>query len=578
MSATDDERIFDCNRRDFLKVAGLGAVALTVPGMAMTANSGVKPVSLVKQEEIETDVLVIGGGFAGVFGAVKAREKGVDVTMAVKGYVGRSGMTPWGDAFLVFNKGSHNKKEWLKLFQMGGDYLTNLDYANLQLDYSSKIYNDLVSWNALKNKAEAFRDKVRDMGINLIERVVMTDLLTDGSRVAGAIGFPFEEDRVIVIKARSVVMATGAGAYKPAGFPLSSLTFDGDAMAYKLGAEITGKEFNDTHDTQADYPADCWQVRNFIQKAPGVHYGPLNLEGAFAAHQGQIPWVRPRPPRPEGPPHGGRPMGPPPGRPPMGLGPRPPSGPSVGGASGGHAGHKTEGIWPTDSRCGTSITGLFAAGDALGSMQCGAMYHAPGVSGCGSCAQGWVAGERAAGYAKGVGKPPVSTGQIAELKKDMLAAREREKGYSPAWVTQVLQNLMIPYYVTLVKKENRLKAALTNIEFLRDHFVPKLKAEDTHELRLVHDTKNMIQNAEMKLRVSLFRTESRGTHFREDYPARDDENWLAWILIKDNNGKMELSKKPVPKEWGPDMSLPYERRYPYSRFPGELEYAKKLKL
>jgi len=47
----------------------------------------------------------------------------------------------------------------------------------------------------------------------------------------------------------------------------------------------------------------------------------------------------------------------------------------------------------------------------------------------------------------------------------MFAERERAKGYGPAWITQVLQGMMIPYYVTFVKKENRLKAALTNIEF-----------------------------------------------------------------------------------------------------------------
>jgi len=224
------------------------------------------------------------------------------------------------------------------------------------------------------------------------------------------------------------------------------------------------------------------------------------------------------------------------------------------------------------------MPGLFAAGDALASMQCGAMYTSPGVSGIGSCAQGWVAGERAAEYARKVKKPSVSDVQITKLTQDMLVPREREKGYSPAWVTQMLQNIMIPYYVTLVKKEDRLKAALTNIEFLRDHFIPKLKAENTHELRLAHDTGNMVQNAEMKLRASLFRTESRGTHFREEYPYRDDKDWLALILIKDNNGKMELSKKSVPKEWWPDRSLSYEKRYPRVRFSGELEIVKKKNL
>ena len=43
------------------------------------------------------------------------------------------------------------------------------------------------------------------------------------------------------------------------------------------------------------------------------------------------------------------------------------------------------------------------------------------------------------------------------------------------------------------------------------------------ELRLAHETENMLLNAEMKLRASLSRTESRGTHYREDYPARDDD-------------------------------------------------------
>jgi succinate dehydrogenase/fumarate reductase flavoprotein subunit len=54
------------------------------------------------------------------------------------------------------------------------------------------------------------------------------------------------------------------------------------------------------------------------------------------------------------------------------------------------------------------------------------------------------------------------------------------------------------------------------ITFLQNQFVPSLKAKDLHELRLVHETKNMLLNAEMKLKASLFRTESRGSHYIED--------------------------------------------------------------
>ena len=60
------------NRRDFLKVAGVGAAALALPRMGFAVNDGQKPMDAIPREEVETDVLVIGGGYAGVFAAIKA--------------------------------------------------------------------------------------------------------------------------------------------------------------------------------------------------------------------------------------------------------------------------------------------------------------------------------------------------------------------------------------------------------------------------------------------------------------------------------------------------------------------------
>ena len=172
----------------------------------------------------------------------------------------------------------------------------------------------------------------------------------------------------------------------------------------------------------------------------------------------------------------------------------------------------------------------------------------------------------------GLGAPPMTNivveEELANLKKRVQAPLERQGGFGPRWVTQVLQNITRPYYILYVKHETRLQAALTLVEFLRDHLVPKLYAKDPHELRLVHETKNMVLNAEMKLRASLFRTESRGRHYREDYPRRDDPDWLAWIKLWEENGTMTLSKEPIPQKWWPDLSTPYEERYP-ARFPGE---------
>jgi succinate dehydrogenase/fumarate reductase flavoprotein subunit len=48
------------------------------------------------------------------------------------------------------------------------------------------------------------------------------------------------------------------------------------------------------------------------------------------------------------------------------------------------------------------------------------------------------------------------------------------------------------------------------------------------------------------LDASLFRTESRLSHFREDYRDRDDDNWLVWVDMTETEGRAEFEKTPVP--------------------------------
>ena len=105
---------------------------------------------------------------------------------------------------------------------------------------------------------------------------------------------------------------------------------------------------------------------------------------------------------------------------------------------------------------------------------------------------------------------------------------------------------MIPNFVLYIKKESLLKAALAYVEELRDHHMPMLRAADLHELRLAHETANMIINAEMKLKASLMRKESRCSHYRLDYPEPDTKNWNAWINIyKGNDGNMNSKNSPL---------------------------------
>jgi len=81
-------------------------------------------------------------------------------------------------------------------------------------------------------------------------------------------------------------------------------------------------------------------------------------------------------------------------------------------------------------------------------------------------------------------------------------------------------------------------------EELRDHHMPMLRAANLHELRLAHETANMIISAEMKLKAPVIRKESRCSHYRLDYPEIDNTNWRAWINIyRGADGCMQFEKQ-----------------------------------
>jgi succinate dehydrogenase/fumarate reductase flavoprotein subunit len=504
----------------------------------------------------ETDVLIIGGGIAGVLAAIKAKEAGVDVILVDKGTVGKSGLSPFFCSYQVFDESTGvTRKQYIETVSKAGEYLANRDYFEMFAEDSKARYEELISWGAKApsgGRGVNLRAQVEKRGVRMIERTMITDLLEKDGHVVGAVGFPMEKDKAIVIKAKAVVLCSGSGAYKSPGWPISSLTHDGTVMAYRVGADISGKEFADFHWTYWENPADAWsniqsEWGYFVKFTfnPRTFMMPPPNQMPLQAHSGNVPlFLEPFVPPPHFKPSPGDE-----GFKPGGF--RSPGLPIVQGATAGMAPHHCEGVFPKDNICASNIPGLFAAGDALSTWGANASGGPGGSSSAASAVQGGRAGGYAAAYARKNRSPQISNPEIEEVTKRMFEPRQREKGYSPAWVTQVLQGIMIPYYVLYIKKQDRLEAALANIKFLRDHFAPNLIANDTHELRLVHETRNMLLDAEMKLRASLFRTETRGAHYREDFPEKDDKNWLAWVIINKDGENMKLTKRPIPDEWKP---------------------------
>lgn len=559
------------SRRTFLKgTAGMG-VAAAAASTFYVMNKSPEEMSdlLVKASSATTDILVIGGGMAGVMAAIKAARLGANVTLVDKGSVGRSGQTPFANGFRVFDEEAGDDREtWIKDWTTVTGGIHHSAYLDNLLDYSKDLYEELESWGATDvGFGAVLRSKVQEEGVTIIERTMLTTFLEQDGQIAGAVGFSLDSEEAVVVTAKAVVMCTGAGAFKPNGFQVRSITSDGDAMAYRIGGRLSGKEFIDTHSTGSVNPAYCWGNWEAMwdtgmmkqEGGPETDGRGLDLSSYLMAHQGMIPASDMGPgdmmggDQAEGAPEGdsekgSRPEGDMPEGDEGGFSrPGAGEGDQIGGASAGLGVHKSEGLFPVDDQCGTNIVGLYAAGDCLSSMLAGTKYvGVNGTSLAASATQGALAGETASEFIKTSTQVEISDATITTVKEEMFAPRSLEEGYDPGWVTEMLRFNVIPYYVLYVKKEDRLQAALDNVVFLRDHYGDKMVAGDAHELRLVHETKNMLLNAEMKLRASLFRTESRGNHYREDYPDSNDSDWLAWVTIeKDSDGAMKLSKVMV---------------------------------
>jgi succinate dehydrogenase/fumarate reductase flavoprotein subunit len=573
-----------------------------------------------KLTTLETDVLVVGGGFAGCFASIKAKEAGAEVLMVVKGRAGRSGLTPWANSWFVFDEydGKISREDYLTQFRLSGEYLNNIDFSELLMNESWDRFNELQEWGAktgLTHEAEGgrpyyyqpgsvsrsieyvaagdpMRRKAVEVGVRLLERVMITDLIKTGDKVVGAVGFHMQSGEAYAILAKATILCTGPSSLKPLGmgYPCSSTTADGDAMALRVGAEISGKEFNDAHPSRdfnyldestaggpsgdaaskktalalgggppsQDGPIDPKKLNGAAlglrtDTAIGFHLGGKPISPDYARPPGVVPGEKIG--RPSGPPGGG------PGGPPN----------FIGFATVGMGNHKGEGVFPQDINGKSNVEGLWAAGDAMCSMQNGAGYAGFGSSSSGSAVQGARAGWAVAEYVKTQPAPQVADERLKTMTEDMLAPINNEKGYSPAWVTRLMQGIMFPYYVMYVKEQDRLEIALKQIKYLQKKFIGHLKVDDFHELRNAHEVKNMLFNAEMKLVAGLERKESRGTHYREDFPYRDDKNFLAWVkLFLDAEGNVQSKLHPIPEKWHPPVSMNYRDKYQFV-YPGEDE-------
>src|SRR5438105_4413748 len=199
-----------------------------------------------------------------------------------------------------------------------------------------------------------------------------------------------------------------------------------------------------------------------------------------------------------------------------------------------------------DSQMST-VPGLFAAGEVAAGL------HGANRLGGNSLSDllvfGRRAGEYAACFASEHAPPTIDPAAADAAAREAVAPFDREGGEGAYQVQHDLQDMM-QRLVGIVRLEDEMRHALDGIA--------RLKARAAHVSVVGHreynpgwhtalDLANLLVVSEAVTRAALDRKESRGGHFRDDYPAKDPAGaTYNTVLCRGTDGEMKLERRPIP--------------------------------
>lgn len=543
---------------------------------------------------VDTDVLIMGGGIAGCYCAAKAAEHDLTITLVEKAKTDRSGSAAMGmDHYEPVQNDGVTPVEFIRLWEerqhaLNGDgrftdpnvVYQYIDKSLWALDESEKLgvtmkWHDgehyfipqawfggprlmlRVHWQDIKPK---LAKAVRRRGVNVLERTMVVDLLTNNGTVVGATAVDTRTGDFVVIKSKTVVVATGifARCYEPEE-PLFSkyqmkyhwcpatISGDGYAVAYRAGADVanmdlTGWGLRIRDDLAISYGnfdhGDGIRAKWFTWNGEEIPYPTaevyreLELKGKDPIYVSlehlpddyhnrmQVAFVdeklvsfkvaeerefNPRTHRYE-------------------L----------------MENHPLNFMVPTginvDENFKASLPGLYAIGDCSN-----------GAHGCGNAAVGGlIVGDNIHRFIKNAPVPAIDEAQVARQKQTALSPLNVKDGVDPMELELCLRYIC-KRYVGMFKNEGRLREGKRRLGSLRRVFLSKLHAKNPHYLMRALECRNIMDLVGIHIDACLVRKGTRGQFIRLDYPKKDPTRDNRITIQRLEKGKPILEIRKVPE-------------------------------
>jgi succinate dehydrogenase/fumarate reductase flavoprotein subunit len=513
------------------------------------------------------DVLVIGGGPAGTWSAWSAANAGAKVVLVDKGYCGTSGCAAAsGNGVWYVAPEPDSREAAMASREALGGFLSSRDWMQRVLDQTYTNVNQLADWGypfptdeegkpyrrSLQGPEymRLMRQQIKRAGVKILDHSPALQLLVDAEgAVAGATGVNRQTGEKWVVRAHSVIIATGGCAFLSKALGCNVLTGDGYLMAAEAGADMSGMEFSNAYGIAPAFSSVTktlfynWATFTYedgtpipgagSQKGRSVIAETLITQPVYciidkASEEMQVtmrlsqpnfflPFDR------------------------AGINPFTQRFPVTLRLEGTVRG--TGGIRITDYTCATSVRGLYAAGDAATrELICGGFTGGGSHNAAWALSSGYWAGQSAATYSHNLGvqanqRPVQSVGTVGFISGS-------EKQIHSEDIIKATQAEVFPYNRNYFRNEQTLTESLQRLHSLWDEIRNSQVADNSNILR-TRESAGMVATARWMYSSALERRETRGMHRHLDYPEQDtnqqhhlisgglDQVWVKATPIQD---------------------------------------------